>query len=34
VTYGFMLFTPEVRLNSLCLIQNLGVPSFPQRPVS
>jgi len=34
VNYGFMLFSPEVRLNSLCLIQNLGAPQFPLRPVS
>jgi HK97 family phage major capsid protein len=34
VTYGFMLFSPEVRVNSVCLIQNLGTPSFPARTVS
>ena len=34
VNYGFMLFSPEVRVNSVCLIQNLGIPSFPLRPVS
>lgn len=34
VNYGFMLFSPEVRVNSLCLIQNLGTPSFPLRTVS
>ena len=34
VNYGFMLFSPEVRVNSVCLIQNLGIPSFPLRAVS
>jgi len=34
VNYGFMLFSPEVRVNSLCLIQNLGTPSFPLRAAS
>ena len=34
VNYGFMLYSPEVRLNSLCLIQNLGTPYFPLRAVS
>lgn len=34
VNYGYMLFSPEVRVNSVCLIQNLGIPSFPLRPVS
>jgi HK97 family phage major capsid protein len=34
VNYGFMIWSPEVRVNSVCLIQNLGVPSFPTLTVS
>lgn len=34
VNYGFMLFSPEVRVNSLCLINNLAVPSFPAPAIS
>ncbi len=34
VNYGFMMFSPEVRVNSLCLIQNLGVPAFPMAAIS
>lgn len=34
VQYGFMIFSPEVRVNSLCLIQNLGIPTFPIATVS
>lgn len=34
VTYGFMIWSPEVRVNSLCLINNLGVPDFPMSAVS
>ena len=34
VNYGFMLFSPEVRVNSVCLIQNLGIPAFPMSAVS
>lgn len=34
IEYGFMMFSPEIRPNSLCLIQNLGVPAFPMAAVS
>lgn len=34
VTWGYMMFSPEIRVNSLCLIQNLGQPAFPTTAVS
>lgn len=34
VTWGYMIFSPEIRVNSLCLIQNLGQPAFPTTAVS
>ena len=34
VTWGYMIFSPEIRVNSLCLIQNLGEPAFPATAVS
>ena len=34
VTWGYMIFSPEIRVNSLCLIQNLGEPAFPASAVS
>lgn len=34
VTYGFMQFTPERRVNSLCIIQDLTPPEFPTLAVS
>lgn len=34
VTWGYMMFSPEIRVNSLCLIQNLGEPAFPAGAVS
>ncbi len=32
--WGYMIFSPEIRVNSLCLIQNLGQPAFPTTAVS
>lgn len=34
VSYGFMLYSPEVRPNCLCLINNLEDPVFPAKAVS
>lgn len=34
VTWGYMIFSPEIRVNSVCLIQNLGQPAFPTTAVS
>lgn len=34
VTWGYMIFSPEIRVNSLCLIQNLEDPIFPTKAVS
>ena len=33
-TWGYMMFSPEIRVNSVCLIQNLGQPAFPTTAVS
>lgn len=34
VVWGYMMFSPEIRVNSVCLIQNLGQPAFPTTAVS
>lgn len=34
IAFGYMAYTPEVRVNSVCLINNLGVPDFPITNVS
>lgn len=34
VTWGYMIFSPEIRVNSLCLIQNLEDPIFPTKAIS
>lgn len=34
VSYGFWQFSPEVRVNSLCIIQDLTPPEFPTLAVS
>lgn len=34
IAFGYMAYTPEIRVNSVCLITNLGTPDFSMSAVS